>query len=170
MGKQRAKKKANPYAGALMPTPERLAHGGFEDTFVHHAETGTKTRALVLTPWHVMMYNRGRLNKTQVGAIAQYVHQWDIRERSPIKSNLDKSIGSGNGPSAQYINAGKMLDSWDKELGKEGAILMKLVACQGLGYAGAARAMVGEGATDHDAKRAGERFIYKVNALARFMA
>lgn len=167
---RRARNRAKSYTDAVMPTPERLGHGGFEAAFVHHAETGTKTRAVVLTPWHIMMFNRGKLTKTQVGTIAQYVHQWDIRERSPIKSNLDRSIGSGNGPSYKYLDAGKMLDHWNAKLGKEGAILMKLVACQGLGYVGAARAMIGDTFTDHDAKRTGESFIRIVNKLSQHMA
>jgi hypothetical protein len=164
------KRKIKTYTEAIPPTPERLSHGGFEAAFVHHAETGTKSRAMVLTPWHVMMFNRGRLTKTQVGAIAQYVHQWDIRERSPIKSNLDKSIGSGNGPNVQYFDAGKMLDFWNSKIGKDGAILMKLVACQGLGYVGAARSLHGDYFTDHDSKQTGEKFISVVNKLAKHMA
>lgn len=168
MGKAK-RKRIKEYSDIVGPTPERLAHGGFEPTFIHHAESGTKTRTAFLTPWHVMMYNRGKLTKTQVGTIARYVDQWDISERSPIKSNLDRTVGSGEGPGMKYMDAIIQLSHWNAAIGQDDARLVVLVSCKGLGYKGAAYALHGDSATDHDAKRIGERFIKTVNNLAAYM-
>lgn len=170
MAKARRKRAPKVYTDIIGPTPERLAHGGFEPSFVHHAESGTKTRTIVLTPWHVMMFNRGKLTKTQVGAIARYVDQWDILERSPIKSNLDRTIGSGEGPGIKHMDAVIQMSHWNAAIGQDDARLIVLVACKGLGYKGAAYALHGDSATDHDATRISKFFVKAVDALAAYMA
>lgn len=157
-------------AAIVEPTPERLKHGGFEQSFVHHAETGSKVQTYTRVPWHVTQYNRGNLTKTQCGAIAQYVHQWDIAQRSPIKSNLDRSIGTGDGPSAKYTNAKLMLSGWQAAIGKPEARLIELVACEGLGYAGASAALFGDQPTDYGVKQTSKWFGKTVDALAKIMA
>lgn len=167
MAKRKAKRVI---AATIGPTPERLGHGGFEQSFVHHAESGTKVQTYAKNPWHVTQYNRGNLTKTQCGTIAQYVHQWDIAQRSPIKSNLDRSIGGGDGPSNKLTNAKLMLAGWNRQLGKPETRLIELVACEGLGYAGASAAVFGDQPTDYGVKQTSKWFGEIVDRLAKIMA
>ena len=152
------------------PTPERMAKSDFTKSFAHHHETGTKTEAYIMNSWHTMMFNRGKLSDEQFRVIQKYCDQWHIAERSQIKSNLDKSISSGEGGTPfAYLEAQKNLRHWNARIGRIATKELVLVCCQGLGYMGAARALFGESAKQSDADRIKTTFIKTVADLDHYM-
>jgi hypothetical protein len=159
-------------AKPIEPTPERKAMGDVEVATVVHHESGTQTEASRIRSWHTMMYNRGKITDDQFRTIQKYKDQWDITERSPLKSNLDRSIAGNDenaGPSLKYLDARKNINHWNARIGRTEAKEFVLVSCQGLGYEGAANALFGDTAKRVDIERIKKTFIKSVDLLEYFM-
>ncbi len=154
----------------IEPTPERAAKGYAEKAFVHNHEEGTKKEIWRIQSWHAMMHNRGKLNDDQFRVLQKYVDQWDIANRSPLKSNLNRTISDGDGGGLKYLDAVKQLRHWDARIGRQNTRELVLVCCEALGYEGAARALFGDSANSSDARRIKRRLIEKtIPALDQFM-
>lgn len=153
-----------------MEIKEGHFEGGPAKEFAHNYETASKAEVYRINSWHTMMHNRGKLSDDQFKTCAKYVAQWDITNRSPLKSNLDRSISSGEGgPSFSYLDAIKNIAHWNARIGRTEAKELVLVCCEGLGYHGAATALFGETAKRADEDRIKKRFIKTIDDLFNYM-
>lgn len=143
---------APPPAPRLEPTPERQQKDRFEKQFTqqNNSKRSKKLEPVYrLQPWHKTMSKRGKLNDMQTEAIDYYVAQFDICNRSLIKSNLNRTITEGDGPSFKYLDAVRQLNRWDAAInasvGRGESWIFRLVCCSpGRGYMQAAKALYGE--------------------------
>jgi|GEM_PF-3361365 len=98
--KQKQDKRARPRqnreravkAVAVEPTPERAAMAGIEP-----AGRATQIKSVIGT-----LYKQKRLTGLEWAALRIYEDNATAADRSPIKSNLDRTISSGNGPVIGY--------------------------------------------------------------------
>ena len=74
------------------PTPERAAMAGTEP-----AGRATQIKSVIGT-----LYKQSRLTGLEWAALRYYEANAAAADRSPIKSNLDRTISSGNGPVIGY--------------------------------------------------------------------
>lgn len=162
-GNQRDPKPRRIVAGPpVLPTPERIAMGGGTMADVHNYEEATRTAAFQFNSWQFTMHQRGKLSDDQYRVLQKYNDQWDIANRSPLKSNLNRTVGSGDGTgSFAYLDAQKNLRHWDAMIGRQATEELTLVVCKGLGYEGSARALFGDSAKRGDWERIKKALITK---------
>jgi hypothetical protein len=154
-----------------LPTPERMAMGGGELDTVHNYEEATRTAAFRFNSWHFMMHQRGKLTDDQYKTLLKYDDQWTIANRSQVKSQLNQTVGGGDGSgSFAYLDAQKNMRHWNARIGRQAANELALVVCEGLGYEGAARALFGDSARRADTDRIKNRLLEKtIPALDNYM-
>lgn len=167
--RQKRERAINDIVKPILPTPERVAKGHAEMADVHHYESATKTQAAQFVSWHTTMHKRGAINDDQFKIITKYVDQWQICERSPLKSNLNREKSGGEYNPLKFLKARELINHWNARIGRTGAREFVLVACDGLGYKGAAIALFGENTGRHDEERIKRHFIRSLEILDAIM-
>lgn len=69
-------------------------------------------------PYIEQLNEIGKLTEKEFAALSYYADQANLAERSPVKSNLDRSVGGGNGPGAAITSAILETGRIERDLGQ----------------------------------------------------
>lgn len=120
----RAKPVKEKRAEMVGPTPEAEHRGEYCEEFVHHHESGTKTKAVKRTAVIDTMLSREQITTAHYIALSYYRGQAIAADRSPIKSNIDFTVRSGNPRPLGYKTPQQIeTDRIEADLGKLRAIV-----------------------------------------------
>ena len=88
------------------PTPEQQAKGGYQDRFVNHVESFTRSKVFVSSHDPVERWFRaGRLSDSQMTAIEHLRRLWRLTEDArPITANYGERIGGQGCGEARALN------------------------------------------------------------------
>lgn len=89
------------------PTPEQFAQGQFRKPLITH----------IRVPVIDTLAERGDLTNAEHAALNYYRDQAGLADRSPLKSNLDRSVGAGHGPGVSIISAAIETGRIERDLG-----------------------------------------------------
>lgn len=107
MAKRKARRKQRP-DNRTPPTPEQQRKGEFRS-----AGMAYKRIPVIET-----MLNRGQINAAQYDALSYYASQAHLADKSPIKSNLDRSVSGGDfGISAAIASAAFETSRMERDMG-----------------------------------------------------